>query len=1183
MNPTLRRVLTGKYFLFSVAALLLYSLAGFFALPYAIGWYLPKLAHDRLSCRVDIGNIRINPFLMDVELTGFRLSGPDGSPLAGFERLFFDLEPSGVFRRTATFREVSLDSPTLQLVFEADGETNFSRLVPKSTEPEPPPPSSTHSIRILLQLTAITGGTVNVTDKRPSVPATITFQDLNLTVNALSTLPEQRGTYSLSTTTPNGETFQWQGEIGLAPFRSSGQLACLNLQTATLWGVMRDNLHLESPAGKLDVATQYRIDTGYAPLQLSLENLKVGLSGTSLKLAETEEPFFELNRLDVDSVQMDLAAKSIQVGKILVAGGKLRFHVDETGVDNLQKIWAKPPAKKQPEAPPSLPEIHAQQPSPPDAAPWTVMIKAIAVKDIGFDFEDMSRVRPLSAGVSSISADAGVEIRTGAPIDVSVKGISTELKGLRLGNKAEANPVFAAQRFFIQGGEVNLGSQTVAIDSVGLSDGRLEVSRERDGKLNLEKLFASNVPIPEDKETRNAPEGKKPPWRYTIKNFELSGFHSALFDRGANAQQPLYQLQSLRVGVTDIDGHSPMGVELGFAVGQGGEVRVNGRIDPSVPIVEAAVKITDLPLTPLQPYLEPYITLKLHSAFVSTQGTFQYGVPKAGSKIAYDGSFSLDKLNLREPGSEETFLGWTALQTPAMKLNIAPNNLRIEDVKLKKLLGQLIIAEDQTVNLSRVLKPQPAKQPPPPAEKGVAPGNTARKNPIKGQDKESSESFPFRIGKLRVENGNVVFADLSLKPKFMTRIHSLKGMVSGLASSGNTLAGIELDGGVDRYGSVKVTGALDLHDIKRSTEISLVFKNVELTSVTPYSGKFAGRHIESGKLSMNLEYNIQNSRMQGDNKIIVENLKLGEHVDSPEAVNLPLDLAVALLRDASGKIDIGLPVSGDLSDPQFRLGPLIWKVFTNLITKAVTAPFRALGSLFGGTEETFDAVTFEAGKAELLPPEKEKLKKLSDVLQQRPQLKLVVQGRYHPEADGLEFKQAAVRHTVGTRAGEKFTPGEDPGPLDLGDDKVRRAMEKVFEERFGAPALAELNREVKEGTLKVRPADASTSGKGEAGKRSLFEKIFQGAKLYKLVPGAKSPEQSELLAAEIYARLVESEPVPEQALQQLAAGRAQSVGTELEKNGGLAPHRISVKDPESLENDEGLSVKLSLDALTGSP
>jgi uncharacterized protein involved in outer membrane biogenesis len=1190
MHPTIRRFLTGKYFLFSVGALLLYTLVGFFALPFAIGWYVPKLAHDQLRCQVSLGKVRINPFLMSVEVNDFSLAQSDGAPLAGFERLFLDLEPSGVFSHTARFSEFRLEKPNIHVVFEANGEINFAKLAPKSAASEPKPPTSSEPMRLLLRTVAIAGGEVTVTDKRLSVPATLQFCDLNLIFETLSTIRDQSGTYSLSTTTQKGETFQLQGAIGLAPFRSSGLLTCLNIQKATLWEFMRDNLRLEPPAGKIDVSTEYLIDAGSTPLQMALENFKVSLSGASLQLVETDRPFFELSKLDVDSVRFDLATKTIQVGKILVDGGTLRIRVDDRGMSNLQKIVRKAVTEEKKEVTPVPGMVQEHQASPPDTALWTVNLEAIEVKNIAFDLEDMSRVLPLAAGVSSIMISSKAKIEAGSKTtQVLIQQLAVELKDARVGNKEAPDPLFAANRFFIEGGEVDLRARTLTVSRVGLSDGRIEVSRERDGKLNLEKLFASKILVPGEPEVKEAPADSGPPWKYLVKNFELSGFRSALFDRAANAEKPLYQLQGLQMRVSDIDGRSPMGIECGFGTAQGGAVTLQGRVDPTVPSVEANIKVNDFPLMPFQPYLEPYITLVLQSAFVSTDGALRYGIPNTGSKIAYDGSFSLDKLSLNEAGSKETFLGWAALQIPRMKLNVEPNNFRIEEVRLKKLLGQLIIAEDRTVNLAKIVKEQPAKESAPPAlspesnKKGVSSAKAPQKDPIKPQGEESGGAFPFSIGKVRVEDGNMVFADLSLKPKFTTRIHSLKGMVSRLSSSGDALAEIQLDGGVDQYGFVKITGALDLHDIKRSTEVSLVFQNVELTSVTPYSGKFAGRSIKSGKLSMNLEYKIQKNQMIGDNKIIVDNLELGAHVDSPDAVNLPLDLAVALLKDASGKIDIGLPVSGDLNDPQFSLGPLIWKVFINLITKAVTAPFRALGALFGGSEEKFDAVAFDSGRMELLPPEKEKLKKLSDALQKRPQLRIVVQGRYSPEADGLEFKQTRVRRTVGTLAGEKLPPGEDTVPLDLGDGKTRRALEKIFEERFGKPALEELNRGVKEGTITARPVEASAPEKGRAENRSRFWKILQGAKLYKLMPGAKSPEQSELLAAEIYARLIESEPAPEQELLQLAAKRAQSVGAELENICGVPSNRITMKDPESQANDEGRSVKLSLDALASSP
>jgi outer membrane protein OmpA-like peptidoglycan-associated protein len=333
---------------------------------------------------------------------------------------------------------------------------------------------------------------------------------------------------------------------------------------------------------------------------------------------------------------------------------------------------------------------------------------------------------------------------------------------------------------------------------------------------------------------------------------------------------------------------------------------------------------------------------------------------------------------------------------------------------------------------------------------------------------------------------------------------------------------------------------------------------------------------------MDLKYKIQNSKLIGDNKIIVDNLLLGERVDSPDATNLPLDLAIALLKDSNGRIDIGLPVSGDLSNPQFRLGPLIWKALVNLLTKAVTSPFRALGALFPGATEKFEAVAFDPGSAELLPPEKEKLKKLADALQKRPELKLVVQGRYSTEADGITFKELSVRRAVAFRLGSEASPGEDAEPLDFSDSKTRRALEEIYQERFGAPALDEIEQALEQGTIKPR-ATPKQADQGERKKPGLFSRVAKSIKIYKIVPGAKSPEESELMAGELYARLVEKEPVSEKTLSQLAQERAQAVIAELQSAGGVPEQRLDVQAPETVPAGAEPSASLSLDALAEAP
>jgi hypothetical protein len=367
------------------------------------------------------------------------------------------------------------------------------------------------------------------------------------------------------------------------------------------------------------------------------------------------------------------------------------------------------------------------------------------------------------------------------------------------------------------------------------------------------------------------------------------------------------------------------------------------------------------------------------------------------------------------------------------------------------------------------------------------------------------------------------------------------------------------------------------NDFGRSSDIDLVFRNLEMKNLSPYSGKFAGRLIKTGKFSADLKYQIHDYKMTGDNKIIIDNLVLGEQVDEPGASNLPLDLAIALLRDANGRIDIGLPVTGDLNDPQFSIGPLIWKVLTNLITKAVTAPFRALGSLFGGEGTNFDAVEFDPGSADLPPPEKEKLVKIADAMKQRPQLKLVIQGRYSPEVDGMEFKDLSIRRMIATKQGVKLSPNDDPGPLDFTDSKTQNTVENLYKERFGKPSLTELEKGVEAGSITLRTPATHQEKKGK--ETGFFSRMSDNLKLYKIIPGGKSPEQATLWAGELYIRLVESEKVADSALQQLAGKRAQSIAAELEGPVQVPKERVGIKDPEPLSGDERPSVKLSLDAL----
>ena len=254
------------------------------------------------------------------------------------------------------------------------------------------------------------------------------------------------------------------------------------------------------------------------------------------------------------------------------------------------------------------------------------------------------------------------------------------------------------------------------------------------------------------------------------------------------------------------------------------------------------------------------------------------------------------------------------------------------------------------------------------------------------------------IGAVRIVNGAANFADFWIQPNYAVNLQNMNGSILGLSSDPKSRARVEFEGKVDRYAPAKIAGDINLLSAALYSDLKVSFKGVEMTSVTPYSGRFAGYKIEKGKLSIDVAYLVENRTLTAKQRFVIDQLELGERVESEDAVRLPLKLAVALLKDRNGVIDIDLPMTGSLDDPQFRMGPLIWKAFVGLITKAATAPFKLLGSLFGGGEE-MNIIEFEAGSAALDPAAQEKIVAITKALTERPGLQLEVPTTYSPEVD----------------------------------------------------------------------------------------------------------------------------------------------------------------------------------------
>lgn len=795
---------------------------------------------------------------------------------------------------------------------------------------------------------------------------------------------------------------------------------------------------------------------------------------------------------------------------------------------------------------------------------------------------DLARLAPLlqdklpiapPAGIASLGADYRWS-RSAEKSSLKLDGIALSISALRLQPVAgAASPQLAVERVAVKDGHFDLDTQQLALGTIQLQGNRLEA--ELDGKARKPLLKLDDIRLNELKVDlaqrqaslaslairggslgiRRDAQGKidlltladsfggkpaKPsapapaaPWRFQLAQTTLAGFDLALRDESVS---PALEIGLDHIAIA-VDGVSenlkqPLPLKASLDVKSGGRLEVDGRLTPADAAMDLKLKLANLALRPAQPQVAKFAALDVAGGQVSAEGR----VTRNARTTGYRGSLAVRELRLNEAGTQNVFLAWKSLATNDLELS--PSRLDIGLLVLDGLDTKLIIDKDKSTNLKRVLRKQDVAASPALTSAAVPPATQAP--PASAE----APGFQVNIDRLRLRGGELDFADHSLLLPFATRIHGLRGSIVGLSSqsgAGGKYGQVELDGEVDEFGLARLVGQMDFFRPTAFMDLKLVFRNVEMTRMTPYSATFAGRRINSGKLSLDLEYKIKQRQLQGENQIVIDRLELGERVESATAKDLPLDLAIAILSDSDGRIELGLPISGSLDDPQFSYGAIVWKAITNVLTRIVTAPFRALGALFGGGGEQLDSIAFEAGLSRLSPPEREKLLRLVTVLDKRPGLALALGGTWS-EADRLALQDLQLRRTVAEKSGQAAGEKSDPGPLTTRTPKVRAALESLYGDRFGSAELAAL----KQGFRQANPGQLEESLTGKMMSR-----------LSGLMREQRSLSESEvgqLKGVDFYAVLFERmrarEVVKDAALQALAVRRAEHALEQLKAAGG---------------------------------
>lgn len=952
----------------------LIGLFGFFAGPPLLRSVLTDNVAKQLHRPVSVGDIAINPYAMTVRIADFKVGSANegGGETAGFDELFVNLDITSVFRAAPVIKEFRLAGPRVHLVHEAPGRYNISDLLDEWMKPSdsPPPRFSVNNIQI-------TGGRIEFDDKPVDRKHAIT--ELNLSVPFIANIGHQAEVFTepAFSAVVNGAPLQLTGKSKpFAPSKESElklELDRFELAPYLAYSPLPLPFAVTGGALDTDLSLVFRNDGMEAPT-LAITG-RVGLHELRL-LDAAKQPLLNLGQLEVPLSGIEPLKSSYRVGAVRVEGLEAFARVDREGTLNWLAIASKL-------AGPAKPAQKPAQPSPTKAAPLQWSLEGLTVSGSTVHWQDDSNQPTIAANVKSIDAKIGkLDHRLAEPITASASW------------SLDAAPHAAAERIEISDAGIDLAKHRLALGSLAVKGVKVMASRQADG--HLESLRPPALAGSREDSSKPSADESPQPWTVDIAKMELA---DALLSFEDKALTPA-TTQSLELTKLTVDGFSTAAgtsakLMLDARINKKGELKADGTVQANPVAARLKLDLRGLELLPLQPYFGEKLNLTITKGQVASAGDVMMDTGKDGKlTTGYRGRVTVGNFHSVDKANSADFLTWKSFYLDKIDFRSSPLALAIGEVALSDFYANMIVSPEGKLNLLQIVK-----KPEAPAEAATAPAMEAPKEPT-----------PIRIDKVTLQGGAVNFTDNFIKPNYSAELASIGGRVTGLSSAADTTADLDLRGEYDGA-PLTIAGKLNPLAAKPSLDIKAEVHGVELTPMSPYSSKYAGYAIDKGKLSLFLAYKLDDDQLRADNRVFLDQLTFGERVDSPDATKLPVTMAVALLKNRRGEIDVNLPISGSLKDPQFSVGGIIVQVIVNLIAKAVTAPFALLGSLFGGGEELSYAA-FDSGRAGLSAETLKRLESLAKALDDRPGLDIEVTGRADPEKDPEGLRRATLERKV---------------------------------------------------------------------------------------------------------------------------------------------------------------------------
>jgi hypothetical protein len=609
--------------------------------------------------------------------------------------------------------------------------------------------------------------------------------------------------------------------------------------------------------------------------------------------------------------------------------------------------------------------------------------------------------------------------------------------------------------------QFDLAARNAKIGEVKSDALHLFVSRGRRGELNLMALVRTAAPSPSTREQNPKPAAVETPppanpWTYSVASVVLEKT-AAHFEDHTTPQPVTLEVADLNLHVKDVsnDFAKPLTLDLAGTLNKKGSFNVSGTATPNPLTAKLKVATDHLDLAALDPYVSGKLNATIARAALMMKGDLALDNAHKQLRINYKGDAGLGDVRVLDKLTGDSFANWKALNVTRINFNMGSGAPRahIGAIALDDFYARMILNNKGKLNLNDVVaNPRAApksltreKQPAAAEPAPVATANTG----------QPSSNADIAIGKITLQRGHINYSDNFIQPNYTADLTDISGNIGAFGTSSTAPAQVLVDGEVNGSSPIDISGSINPLAPKAFLDIKAKANGVELSGLTPYSATYAGYPIVKGTLTLDLHYLLDQGKLTADNHIVINQLTFGDRIESPHASKLPLKLAIALLKDSRGQIEVNIPVSGSLSDPQFSVTDVILGALKTLIIKAATSPFSLLGSLVAGGHggEQIPYVEFAPGLATLSPQNREQLDALAAALQQRPALRLDIQGRVDPAVDRDGLREAMLTDEMKAEKIKDTGSGADSDGVALSPNEYSKYLKRSYKSaKFAKPS-----------------------------------------------------------------------------------------------------------------------------------